>query len=100
MINKTIDPSIPQTLQSLYKRLGEIRTDHQVPERRERFLRHQPADGVIERTIVEPFKTEGNVQVSFVIWIPVTVGTQRRYKYICQISFSVLDVQVLFFVLV
>ena len=69
--------SIPQTLQSLYKRFGEIQSDHQEQlRRRERRLR-QPVEGLIERTLVQPFKTEGNVKVSFVIWIPITVGTPQ-----------------------
>ena len=84
----------PQTLQSLYKRLGEIPADYQIQQRRERLLR-QPAIGLIERTFVQPFKTEGNVKVSFVIWIPITVGTQGRWDwelyisvfiYVCRLS--------------
>ena len=81
--------SIPQTLQSLYKRFGEIQTDHQDQHRRERLLR-QPAEGLIERTLVQPFKTEGNVKVSFVIWIPITVGTpQGRWEEHWIINFLV-----------
>ena len=71
--------SIPQTLQSLYKRFGEIQPDHQEQLRRRERRLWQPVEGLIERTLVQPFKTEGNVKVSFVIWIPITVGnTQGR----------------------
>merc|ERR1711902_444519 len=64
--------SKPQTLQSLYKKLEE---GHGYSDRQERSYHH---DGYMEKNIVLPMDISRTVRVSFLLWVPITVGTQGR----------------------
>ena len=66
--------SKPQTLQSLYKKL-EQGQGYGSSQRQERSYDH---DGFVEKKRVVPLDISRTVKVSFLLWVPITVGTQGR----------------------